>query len=147
MDSSNKEGSKNDLCYPLLEHPKIECFDNSIKFLELELKREFPKGKLAQYFFFSLLAVFPLQVIKTTTRFSPVLMISHTHILHQNPTVWVHLKQFCFSNWDFSPSSNHFPSGVWSIQAALFEEEVQLKQFPRKDTQRCSTFLDAPSEP
>lgn len=59
MDSSNKEGSKNDLCYPLLEHPKIECFDNSIRFLELELKREFPKGKLAQYFFFFSFGSFP----------------------------------------------------------------------------------------
>lgn len=47
MDSSNEEASKNDLCYTLPEHPKIECFDNSIRFLELKLKREFPKGKLA----------------------------------------------------------------------------------------------------
>lgn len=66
--SPDKAVSKNYLCAPSTEHPNLEYFDNSIRFLELKLKEGISQGKVGIVFFF--LPIFPLQVITTTTRFN-----------------------------------------------------------------------------
>lgn len=78
LDFPNEEASENDLCSPSPEHPNLKYFDKSIKFLELELKEGISQGK-NWHSVFSLLPVFPLQIISTTTRFKPVLEFFSIH--------------------------------------------------------------------